>query len=100
VAQIDFHPSDNSSSACICDECITVCASILEDDRAPSDVRESRIAGVHPVLNHPLTAQLLAAMKRWIGAESLGNDISEEFAEVRSTALRLMRPRAENDPPK
>jgi ATP-dependent protease Clp ATPase subunit len=102
VQKLISTPSDNPNRAWICDECVSVCASILEDDRDPSDVHVSKAESheSHPILDHPLTPQLLAAIERWIRQESLGADAAQEFAEVRDTAILLMRPGARNNPPK
>ena len=80
--------------AYICDECVAVCASILEDDREPPNagVCEAEPPESHPLLDHPLTPQLLAAVERWIREESLGAGGCEEFAEVRAIAIRLTLP--------
>src|SRR5260370_35178352 len=85
-------PSDEPRRAYICDECVTVCASILEEDRDPPDMSVLRTESEEsqPLLTHPLTPQLLTAIERWIRRESLGADAPEEFAEVRSTAMPLM----------
>ena len=80
-----------------------MCASILEDDRQTPEVGVWQLDPTshnlkaesdesHPLLNHPLTPQLLSAIERWIREESLGADAAEEFAEVRATAIRWMRP--------
>jgi hypothetical protein len=70
-----------------------VCFAILEDDReTPVGIRNADSDDSHPLLNHPMTPQLLAAVERWIREESLGNDAANEFAEVRATAIRWMRP--------
>jgi ATP-dependent Clp protease ATP-binding subunit ClpX len=77
VQKLIASPSDDRDDprrAYICDECIAVCASILEDHRDPSDVSVCKAEPheSHPLLNHPLTSQLLAAIERWIREESLG----------------------------
>jgi len=79
--------------AFICDECVMVCASILEDDRGPSGVGiPQALDESNPLLDHPLTPQLLAAVEHWIRHESLGADAAQEFAQVRAIAARWMRP--------
>ena len=90
VQKLISSPGDERSY--ICDECVMVCASILEDDRNSAD---SRALKVEPttyqlLLNHPLTPQLLAAVEVWIRRESLGNDAAEELAEVRAAARRVL----------
>src|SRR5437764_11694351 len=59
--------------AYICDECITVCASILEDDRA-TGIPMHPTGEPHPLLTHPLVSKLLSAIERWIQQESLGGN--------------------------
>jgi ATP-dependent protease Clp ATPase subunit len=102
VQKLISNPSDHPKRAYICDECVTVCASILEDDRRPQDVGVSNAEADEPntLLNHPLTPELLAAIELWIKKESLGADAAEEFAKVRATAVRLMRPDSRPVPPK
>ena len=91
VQKLISSPSDYR--AYICDECVAVCASFLEDDRDPLDVSVLKAESheLHPLLSHPKTPQLLAAIECWIRQESLGADASKEFAEVRATAIRWMR---------
>jgi hypothetical protein len=102
VQKLISSASGDPRRAYICDECVAVCASIIEDDRGPADVSAVKAESHEsdPLLNHPITPQLLAAIERWIRQESLGADASEEFAEVRAAAIRLMRPGAVNNPPK
>ena len=102
VEKLISNPSDDPKRVYICDECVTVCASILEDDRGVGHptVLTTESSEPHPLLSHPLTPQLLAAIDRWIKEESLGADASEEFAEVRAIALRLMLPSGTSHPPK
>ena len=90
--------------AYICDECITVCASILDDDRAAGSA--SPVSAVDDVmvqphlhsdrlLKHPLAPLLLDALERWFAQESSGVDAAAELAEVRSIAARLMPPKSQ-----
>ena len=99
-------PSDYPR-AYICDECVTVCASIL--DKMPQlgvpevGVLKAETDESHALLNHPLTPQLRAAIERWIREESLGANAAEAFAQVRAAgsgpspvgAIRWMRPGTE-----
>ena len=74
VAKLISSPSDYPR-AYICNECIAVCAAILEDDRdqAPSVSGMPVTDGEqHPLLAHRLASPLLAAVERWIRCESLG----------------------------
>jgi hypothetical protein len=93
VAKLISSPSDYPR-AYICDECIAVCASILEDDRGPSEA-DARMATpgeeTHPLLAHPLASSLFTTIERWIRCESLGGDAAEELAELRSIAARMVQ---------
>ena len=91
VSKLISSPTDNPR-AYICDECIAVCASILEDDRdrlpavsgTPLNVDEK-----HPLLAHRMTSLLLSAIEHWIRHESLGVDASHELGEVRKIAAEI-----------
>jgi len=83
-------PSDYPK-AYICDECILVCASILEDDRPRPETIESDPRGErNPLLDHPLASEFLTAVERWIGEESVGAGGAKEFAEMRSMAIAMI----------
>jgi len=77
-------PSDYPR-AYICDECVAVCAAIIEDDRheaaepSPMDV------------NDPLASRLIKAVESWIKRESAGEDAARELEEVRSIASEMIR---------
>src|SRR5260370_11508195 len=101
AAKLISSPNDYPR-AYICDECVAVCVSILEDDaehtNAPG-VENSKAPLVsaeqgedaHPLLTHPLASPFFAALERWIKQESLGGDAAEEYAEMRRIAIRMMR---------
>jgi ATP-dependent protease Clp ATPase subunit len=93
VQKLISSPSNDPRRTYICDECVAVCASILEDDRKTPEAGGLADDSDEPwaLLDRPLTPQLLAAVERWITAESLGADTASEFAEVRATAVRWMR---------
>jgi ATP-dependent protease Clp ATPase subunit len=85
-------PSDYPR-AYICDECITVCASILDDgsDQPPAVSEPPVNAGEkHPLLTHPMTSSLLSAIEHWIRHESLGVDAAHELSKVRKIAVEMM----------
>ncbi len=83
-------PSDYPK-AYICDECILVCAAILEDDRPQPETIDSDPQGErNPLLDHPLASAFLTAVERWIGEESVGAGGAKEFAAMRSMAMRLI----------
>jgi hypothetical protein len=92
VAKLISSPSDYPR-AYICDECIAVCATILEDERSPSEADTMMVTPgeeTHPLLAHPLASSLFTVMERWIRCESLGGDAAREFAELRSIAARMV----------
>lgn len=92
VSKLVSSPSDYPR-AYICDECIAVCAAILEDDRgrlaaeSGTPVTDSE---KHPLLAHRLASSLLTAVERWIRCESLGGDAAQELAELRIVAVEMM----------
>jgi ATP-dependent protease Clp ATPase subunit len=95
VSKLVSSPSDRPK-AYICDECISVCESILEDDRGYSEAYtpdSEPLRDRNPLLDHPLASRLLAAVERWIVLESVGADAVREFAEMRSTAMRRIQQR-------
>ena len=90
VSKLIASPSDYPK-AYICDECIIVCASILEDERQQPEPIDSELQGErNPLLDHPLASGFLTAVERWIGEESVGADGAKKFAEMRSMAIRLI----------
>jgi hypothetical protein len=92
VSKLISSPGDYPR-AYICDECIAVCASILEDDRDPLPDVSGAAVNVdekHPLLAHRLTSSLLSAIEHWIGHESLDVDATREFGEVRRIAREMM----------
>jgi len=92
VAKLISNPSDYPR-AYICDECIQVCASILEDDRAMAAAPEPERPGEpHRLLSHPLASQFMATVEQWVRQDSLGSDALQEFAEMRNTAIRMIEP--------
>lgn len=77
--------------AYICDECILVCAAILEDDRPQPEAVESDPQGErNPLLDHPLASAFLNAVEHWIGEEMVGAGGAKEFAEMRNLAIAMM----------
>lgn len=90
VGQLISNPGDYPR-AYICNECIEVCAAILENDRreqaAPDQTSEG---GRHELLEHPLAPNLLDAVIRWTREESLGKDGTSALAEVRAIADKML----------
>ena len=95
VSKLISNPS-SYPKAYICDECIAVCASILEGDRDPHPAVSGTPVNVdemHPLLAHRLTPSLLSAIEHWIRHESLGVDSAPELGEVRRIAMEMMAQR-------
>jgi len=94
VSKLISSPSDRPR-ACICDECIKVCESILNDDERghlePDAFDGETLGNRNPLLDHPLASRLITAVERWIVQEAMGADAVKEFAEMRSTAIRLIQ---------
>ena len=91
VSKLIANPSDYPR-AYICDECIAVCAAVVEDDlgRPAHPGTPVSTAETHPLLAHPLASSLLTAVEEWIRRESLGGSAAEELAEVRRVAIEMM----------
>jgi ATP-dependent protease Clp ATPase subunit len=87
VSKLISSPSDYPR-AYICDECIAVCASILEDGRDPLPAVSGTPVNVDE--KHPLLVPLLSAIEHWIRHESLGVDAAHELGEVRKIAVEMM----------
>jgi ATP-dependent protease Clp ATPase subunit len=85
VRKLISSPSD-SHRVYICEGCIAVCASILEDDR-DMDVLEPLITHPpHTIRNYPTASELLACVKQWITREASGHDASDELTQLRAVA--------------
>jgi hypothetical protein len=96
VGRLISSPSDYPR-AYICDECVAICHSIIEDDHAESEPRpadgQEALSTIepHPLLSHPLASHLVAFIEEWVRQESLGADGAEALANMRSTAARMVR---------
>lgn len=91
VRKLISSPTEDPIRACICDECVVVCVSILDDERKNAEGAARNEAGEpRPLSDRPLTAELLSAIERWIGAESSGANAGGELAEVRTIAARWL----------
>ena len=92
VAKLISSPSDYAR-AYICDECITVCSSILEDDRGqlpPVSEMPVNPSEKHPLLAHRLASSLLTAIEQWVRRESSGGDAALELSEVHKIAAEMV----------
>ncbi len=91
VGKLISSPSDYPR-AYICDECVAVCTSILQDDgmlppapRAGSPERPS-----HCLMCHPMAHNLLLLVEQWIAAESAGGGADRQLQRMRETARLMM----------
>ncbi|MGE5567709.1 MAG: ClpX C4-type zinc finger protein, partial [Rhodospirillales bacterium] len=100
VRKLISNPSDEPR-AYICDECVSVCAVIIEDERREQEYEELaqeafRTGGggldeaPHPLVGHRLASSFLASVERWIRAESVDQGAAEAFAEMRSIAIQML----------
>ena len=96
VVKLISSPSDYPR-VYICDECIAVCASILEDEGIAilplgvSATPHVNVGEQHPLLAHRLASSLLRAIEHWIRHESLGIDAASQLGEVRKVAVEMMK---------
>jgi len=90
VAKLISSPSDYER-AYICDECVAVCTSILEDDgviaqqHPPLADRPS-----HCLMCHPMASALLMTVEQWARAEAPPADLPPLLREVRRMARSMM----------
>lgn len=80
--------SDQSRGVYISNECISICTSILDDERAGTPA-SADAAGWH-LLGHPLAFELMTRVEDWVRAESLGEDGLDELRQVHETARRMV----------
>lgn len=83
----------DSPRAYICDECVAVCAMIIEDDRPDQSntVHPEAVAQRHAFLDHPLASDLLASLVEWFGEDSRGRPAAAQLEAVRSLMSRMIQ---------
>ena len=89
VGKLISSPSE-SSRAYICDECVAVCARILEDEREEAAPEAGE---PHPLVDDPLASELIRAVEAWVTEESLGKPAAEELGRVREVAGMMLASR-------
>lgn len=92
VAKLISNPSADVR-VYICDECVDVCATIVKEEREEAEAPQPAVpesGEKHPLLEHPLASDLMAAVERWIRCESLGRDGAAEISDVRTIAAQMM----------
>ncbi len=82
VGKLISSPSDYPR-AYICDGCIGVCNSVIDDDQKPDAPEE-------PVLQSSPMDELMNALRTWVDDEIRGVDSLESLAEVRRLALTML----------
>ena len=89
VGKLISSPQDYPRSY-ICDECICVCASILEDDKPEVEAAAptNREAGVF--FTHPLALDFLRAAEQWAVRDLRGLAASRELDQMRVLAARML----------
>ncbi len=90
VVKLISSPS-GQQRAYICNECIAVCDAILGDQGGPAiSFDPGTPVDVSPLLRHRLAPEFMNSVERWIRKDSLGSETTEEFAEARSLASRMV----------
>jgi ATP-dependent protease Clp ATPase subunit len=69
--------------AYICDECVMVCHSIVEDEAGPPATDVS-------FEEHPLASRFLRSAEQWIRNEQEGRDASDALTDMRSLGLLML----------
>ena len=91
VRKLISAPSDYPR-AYICDECIAVCNSILQDEgQKPPPMPEPRLH-YHSLWDHPLAPDFLDMAEQWIVLETEGRDASPALTELKRIAARMKAP--------
>ena len=95
VRKLIRNPDDFPRRVYICDECVMVCGSILEENSGKFAIDAVSIESQerHPALDNPQMSRFLRYVERWVSLESSGADAAAEIAEIRSTAFRLFGPK-------
>ena len=88
VAKLISNPSDYPR-AYICDVCVHVCASILEDAGVPAPA-ELPVRPSHSLIRHPSVALLLENVEAWVQAEEQGRNPAQFVENVLTMARRMM----------
>jgi ATP-dependent protease Clp ATPase subunit len=87
-------PSDYPS-AYICAECIEVCMTIIEDQRADANRASGFVQPEpqHPLLSDSRASELMDCLTEWILQESLGQPAFEQLNRLRDLASRMLQER-------
>jgi hypothetical protein len=96
VGRLISSPSDYPR-AYICDECIAVCASIIEDDpQRPGPPVAPTTPPRHRFQDFPQAAEFFDAVEDWIGCEPESPEAAEHLERMRAIANEMVDfPRAD-----
>ena len=90
VGRLISSPSDYPR-AYICDECIAVCCSIIEDDRqAVGHPAAEAVPPDHRFLQHPQAGEFFAAVEDWMSCESESPEAAEHLNRMRAIAYQML----------
>ena len=89
VGRLLSNPSDYTR-AYICDECVTVRTSIVEDDMREREASTPIVKETSRFLHHPLAAEFLLAAENWAVRDRTGWHVSEELDHMRALASRML----------
>jgi hypothetical protein len=87
VGKLISSPSDYPR-AYICDECIEVCASIIEDDRHPA---EEASPARHRFQDFPQAAEFFTAVEDWMTCEPDSSDAGACLEKMRAIAHQMLK---------
>ncbi len=74
----------------ICDECIIVCADIIEDDKRHMKPAAATPGEAGRFVEHALALDFLAAAERWAIRDLRGLAASEELDQMRGLAAQML----------
>ena len=76
--------------AYICDECIAVCVSIIEDDKRESETDGEPLREEGHFINHALVTEFLTAAECWAIRDLRGLPASDELNRMRALAANML----------
>lgn len=82
--------SDDYPRAYICDECVAVCISIVEDDRHSCEPDTQTLVAEGRFVRHSLAPEFLDAAERWAVRDLTGLHASDELNHLRILAARML----------
>lgn len=86
VGKLISSPSDYPR-AYICDECIAVCASIIEDDRHPT---AQASPPRHRFQDTPQAAEFFDVVENWMNCEPESSEAAEHLNRMRAIAHQML----------